>query len=65
MKLLIIGNGFAPAHGLPTGYTDFLKYCWDYSKAAPVSDVPEQNGEFLRFPAKNIWLISGFPVFRK
>ena len=27
MKILIIGNGFDLAHGLPTKYTDFLKIC--------------------------------------
>lgn len=26
MNLLIIGNGFDLAHGLPTYYTDFLKF---------------------------------------
>lgn len=27
MKILIIGNGFDLAHGLPTKYTDFLRVC--------------------------------------
>lgn len=26
-KILILGNGFDLAHGLPTNYTDFLKFC--------------------------------------
>ena len=26
MNLLIVGNGFDLAHGLPTSYTDFLKF---------------------------------------
>lgn len=26
MNILVIGNGFDIAHGLPTGYTDFLKF---------------------------------------
>ena len=26
MDILIIGNGFDLAHGLPTKYTDFLKF---------------------------------------
>lgn len=26
-KILILGNGFDLAHGLPTRYTDFLKFC--------------------------------------
>ena len=29
MKILLIGNGFDLAHGLPTAYKDFLKYCTD------------------------------------
>ena len=27
MNILIIGNGFDLAHGLPTKYTDFLVFC--------------------------------------
>ncbi len=27
-RLFIVGNGFDLAHGLPTSYSDFLKYCW-------------------------------------
>lgn len=27
MNILLIGNGFDLAHGLPTRYTDFLKFC--------------------------------------
>lgn len=27
MNILVIGNGFDLAHGLPTRYTDFLKFC--------------------------------------
>ena len=56
MNLLIIGNGFDLAHGLPTKYTDFLKYCRDYDRAAPVSKASEQNEEFSRFLEENVWL---------
>ncbi len=28
MNILVIGNGFDLAHGLPTKYTDFLAFCW-------------------------------------
>lgn len=28
MNILIIGNGFDLAHGLPTKYTDFLEFCY-------------------------------------
>ena len=27
MNILMIGNGFDLAHGLPTGYPDFLGFC--------------------------------------
>ena len=27
MNILVIGNGFDLAHGLPTKYTDFLEFC--------------------------------------
>ncbi|RHQ22298.1 hypothetical protein DWZ08_13435 [Clostridiaceae bacterium AF29-16BH] len=27
MKILMIGNGFDQAHGLPTTYADFLCFC--------------------------------------
>ena len=26
-KILIIGNGFDLAHGLPTAYKDFMQFC--------------------------------------
>ncbi len=32
MNILIIGNGFDLAHGLPTKYTDFLKFIQAYKK---------------------------------
>lgn len=56
MNILIIGNGFDLAHGLPTRYTDFLKYCRDYNKDKPILDVNELNEEFLSFVENNIWL---------
>jgi len=30
MNILIIGNGFDLAHGLPTKYTDFLEYVKEF-----------------------------------
>lgn len=36
MEILIIGNGFDLAHGLPTKYTDFLQIC-SIAKTAKVS----------------------------
>lgn len=56
MELLIIGNGFDLAHGLPTRYTDFLKYCRDYDEKDPVSSLNELNEEFIFIIKDNIWL---------
>lgn len=56
MNLLIIGNGFDLAHGLPTRYTDFLKYCRDYNDNEPVSLQDNLNIEFAEFVNNNIWL---------
>ncbi len=30
MNILVIGNGFDLAHGLPTKYGDFLELCKEY-----------------------------------
>lgn len=27
MDILVLGNGFDLAHGLPTGYINFLEFC--------------------------------------
>ena len=56
MNLLIIGNGFDLAHGLPTRYTDFLIYCRDYDENNPISKSNELNEEFISFVKDNIWL---------
>ena len=56
MKLLVIGNGFDLAHGFPTRYTDFLRYCNEYNEKKPVSDSDDMNQEFLDFLKNNIWL---------
>ena len=32
MNILVIGNGFDLAHGLPTKYTDFLDFMSDYTR---------------------------------
>ena len=46
MNILVIGNGFDLAHGLPTGYTDFLAFCRMIKEVYSV----EQNGN-----ADDIW----------
>lgn len=56
MHILIIGNGFDLAHGLPTKYTDFLQYCRDYDSDSPVSEFNDLNVEFLSFIDSNLWL---------
>lgn len=57
MNILIIGNGFDIAHGLPTSYVDFLKYCRDYdSSQNPVSENEELKAEFSEMIKNNIWL---------
>ena len=33
MNIIVIGNGFDLAHGLPTKYTDFLEYVKVLNKA--------------------------------
>lgn len=56
MELLLIGNGFDLAHGLPTRYTDFLKYCRDYDDKSTVSSSNVLNEEFISIIENNIWL---------
>ena len=57
MNILVIGNGFDLAHGLPTKYTDFLKYCSNYNDIEEhVSDLTALNKEFLSFCNNNFWL---------
>ena len=49
MNILIIGNGFDLAHGLPTKYDDFLDFCetvrriYTYSGDASLKDYIYQN----------------------
>ena len=57
MNLLIIGNGFDLAHGLPTYYTDFLKFVNEandyynnfYLKKIEVPEEDKKNKDFLIF----------------
>ena len=49
MNILVIGNGFDLAHGLPTKYGDFLEFCertgriYTYREDAPLSDYKSKN----------------------
>lgn len=56
LNFLIIGNGFDLAHGFPTGYIDFLRYCRNYDGNEFVSTIEELNKEFDLFLKNNIWL---------
>ena len=29
-RIILIGNGFDLAHGLKTGYTNFIEWYWEY-----------------------------------
>lgn len=49
MKILVIGNGFDLAHGLPTSYSDFIGFCekvrriYTYSETASVDQYIKNN----------------------
>ena len=38
MNILVIGNGFDLAHGLPTTYGDFLKYVAAFNRVKDSSE---------------------------
>jgi len=40
MNILVIGNGFDLAHGLPTKYTDFLDFVQAFQKS---NNVPKEK----------------------
>lgn len=44
MNILVIGNGFDLAHGLPTKYTDFLEFC---KRVLPIYQNVEGRGVHL------------------
>lgn len=57
MNIIVLGNGFDLAHGLPTRYTDFLKYCRDYDgEHSPISNDQQIATEFAEYIKENIWL---------
>lgn len=51
MDILLIGNGFDLAHGLPTTYRDFIKTIYLKRK----SDDPSTKAQVEEFCKKNIW----------
>jgi len=56
VNILIVGNGFDLAHGLPTKYTHFLDYCRDYDPKNPISDNKTIAAEFAEIIEQNVWL---------
>ena len=63
MNILILGNGFDLAHGLPTQYTDFLDYCLSYDLNKPITPDDVLADEFYTLigfseqsEQKNSWL---------
>lgn len=56
MNIIVLGNGFDLAHGLPTRYTDFLKFCRDYNTKSPISDDKTVEAEFTEDIKDNVWL---------
>ena len=56
MNILILGNGFDIAHGLPTRYTDFLKFCRDNGDGDVVSEDESVKREFSELIKDNVWL---------
>uniref|UniRef100_UPI002623074E AbiH family protein n=1 Tax=Flavobacterium sp. TaxID=239 RepID=UPI002623074E len=62
-RLVIIGNGFDLAHGLPTGYCNFINWYWErvlniLSSTNNLNEVKfEDNLLFIRFAFKeSSWL---------
>ena len=45
MNILVIGNGFDIAHGLPTQYPSFLKYIEAFKKVSSFSNGRQQINE--------------------
>ena len=65
-KILVIGNGFDIAHGLPTRYTDFLDYVdhFDDSRAFQLAPIEAQEARktILRILGNDNWVL---PYFRE
>lgn len=68
MNILIIGNGFDLAHGLPTKYTDFLDFCkmikkiytadvnrWSYDVWKEVEIPNRDKNEYLKIMFENMF----------
>lgn len=62
MNILVIGNGFDLAHGLPTKYTDFLEFCRMIKK---VYDVDFNDEEEEAWNKLNLKASSGLDTLKK
>lgn len=49
MNILVIGNGFDLAHGLPTKYTDFLFFCSAVKKILEDNEIEKNIFGWLFF----------------
>ena len=43
MNILVLGNGFDLAHGLPTSYKDFLTFCKKIEALYKYSEIISQD----------------------
>ena len=55
MNILVIGNGFDLAHGLPTTYQDFLKFTDNY-RTILKTEYYEQMLEVKKLIDNNVWI---------
>ena len=46
-RLVLIGNGFDLAHGLPTSYQDFINWYWDYRLRGLVQAKGNESSDIL------------------
>lgn len=53
MNILVVGNGFDLAHGLPTKYTDFLYFCNAIKKIIESSKlkdiIPQKDSDYVEW----------------
>jgi hypothetical protein len=49
MNILVIGNGFDVAHGLPTSYSDFLYFTEFFTEYNNTQDITEKETRKKQF----------------
>lgn len=67
MNILVIGNGFDLAHGLPTKYTDFLAFCKVIKNVYEVDERDTDDIEYMeeRWKQLNLSVSYELEVFEK